>query len=231
MSRTRCIFLGQPVDEDIGSIFVGILLYLFIDDIRKGKSRQIFMYINSCGGAILPGLSIFDIMLQLRETIHTIGLGLVASTATLVLSAGTFGFRNTGPHSRIMIHQPRASLRDGPAWLFAKDAFFVQQLRKMIVQCYCLRTPQFEELIENALDKNTYMSPEEAVDFGLVDRIALPMWEPNKEEPPFEIPEEGNEGFGLIPNHVLEEARRARKIRSTKGAVQIEQNLSLQFDE
>lgn len=213
MSITRCLFLGQAITHNIAGLLLGTLHYYYFADISEYRNRTIFFYINSCGGALVPGLGIFDAMLQLKETIHTIGLGIVASTSTLLLSAGTYSFRHTAPNNRVMVHQPRAFLRDVPAWLFIKNAYFVQQLRKLVVQCYCTRTPQSAEFIEKALDVYTFMSPQEAIDFGLVDRIGLPKWEPYIEEPPFEIPEEGNEGFEIVPYTILQQGKRAKKRR------------------
>nr|YP_009918006.1 ATP-dependent Clp protease proteolytic subunit [Gnetum luofuense]QLO81981.1 ATP-dependent Clp protease proteolytic subunit [Gnetum luofuense]BDI62939.1 ATP-dependent Clp protease proteolytic subunit [Gnetum hainanense] len=213
MSITRCLFLGQAITTNIAGLLLTTLHYYYFTDVAEYRNRTIFFYINSCGGALVPGLGIFDAMLQLKEIIYTIGLGIVASTATLLLSGGTYSFRYTAPHNRVLIHQPRAFLRDVPAWLFIKNAYFVQQLRKLVVQCYCMRTPQNAEFIEKSLDVYTFMSPEEALDFGLVDRIGVPRWRPNMEEPPFEFPEEGNEGFEIVPELFLQQGRRARRRR------------------
>nr|YP_009193260.1 ATP-dependent Clp protease proteolytic subunit [Gnetum ula]BAN16907.1 ATP-dependent Clp protease proteolytic subunit [Gnetum ula]BAT70169.1 ATP-dependent Clp protease proteolytic subunit [Gnetum ula] len=229
MCQTRCIFLGQPLTTPLGGFIVGLLLSYYFSDIAEYRNRPIFVYINSCGGAIMAGLSIYDTIMKIKERVYTTGLGIVASTSTLVLIAGAYSFRYAAPNSRIMIHQPRARIRHEAAWRFVRNAEFVTQLRKHLLHCYAMRTPQHEPFIDRALDVYTFMSPEEAINFGLVDRIGLANWAPNKEDPPFEIPEEGNEGFELAPPMVLEAGRISRRIRLENPKLKVKRIVGVSY--
>jgi ATP-dependent Clp protease protease subunit len=164
--RERIIFLGQQVDSDLANLIVAQLLFLEADDPEK----DIYLYINSPGGSVTAGMGIFDTMNQVRPDVCTICVGLAASMGAFLLSAGAKGKRMSLPHSRIMIHQPLGGAQ-GQATdieIQAKEILYhKQRLNEFLAQ----HTGQPIERIEEDTERDFFMSPTEAKDYGLIDQV------------------------------------------------------------
>ncbi len=164
--RERIIFLGEPVTNDSANRIVAQLLFLEAEDPEK----DIFMYINSPGGSVYDGLGIFDTMQHVKPDVHTVCVGLAASMGAFLLCAGKKGKRSSLKHSRIMIHQPLGGAR-GQASDIRIQADEIIFLKKRLNKELSDRTGQPLDRISNDTDRDFYMSPEEALDYGLIDNV------------------------------------------------------------
>ena len=164
--RERIIFLGQQVDDEIGNLIVAQMLYLEAEDPEK----DIYLYINSPGGSVSAGMGIFDTMNQVRPDISTICLGLAASMGAFLLSAGEKGKRLSLPHSRIMIHQPLGGAQ-GQAADIEIQAQEILYLKQQLNQYLSEHTGQPLERIEEDTERDFFMSPQESMEYGLIDRV------------------------------------------------------------
>ena len=164
--RERIVFLGQQVTNDMANLIVAQLLYLESEDPEK----DIYLYINSPGGSVYDGLGIFDTMKQVRPDVCTVCLGLAASMGAFLLSAGTKGKRMSLPHSRIMIHQPLGGAQ-GQATDIEIQANEILYLKQLLNQHLVDHTGQPMEVIEEDTDRDFFMSPEEAKNYGLIDQV------------------------------------------------------------
>ena len=164
--RERIVFLGQQVTNDMANLIVAQLLYLESEDPEK----DIYLYINSPGGSVYDGLGIFDTMKQVRPDVCTVCLGLAASMGAFLLSAGTKGKRMSLPHSRIMIHQPLGGAQ-GQATDIEIQANEILYLKQLLNQHLVDHTGQPMDVIEQDTDRDFFMSPEEAKNYGLIDQV------------------------------------------------------------
>tara|TARA_Y100001968_G_scaffold319413_1_gene350931 strand:+ start:50 stop:640 length:591 start_codon:yes stop_codon:yes gene_type:complete len=164
--RERIVFLGEPVTSDSANRIVAQLLFLEADD----PDKDIFLYINSPGGSVYDGLGIFDTMQHVKPDIHTVCVGLAASMGAFLLCAGSKGKRSSLRHSRIMIHQPLGGARGQASdiRIQADEILFIKdKLNKELAD----RTGQPIERIREDTDRDFYMSPSEAVEYGLIDNV------------------------------------------------------------
>jgi ATP-dependent Clp protease protease subunit len=164
--RERIIFLTEEVDDGIANAIVAYLLYLDSDD----QTKPIYLYINSPGGSVTAGLAIYDTMQHIKSEVVTICVGLAASMGSFLLTAGTKGKRMALPHSRIMIHQPSGGTR-GQASDIEIEAREILRLRHQLNQIYVDKTGQPLEKIEKDMNRDFFMSAEEAKEYGLIDRV------------------------------------------------------------
>jgi len=164
--RERIVFLGEPVTSDSANRIVAQLLFLEADDPEK----DIFLYINSPGGSVYDGLGIFDTMQHVKPDIHTVCVGLAASMGAFLLCAGAKGKRSSLLHSRIMIHQPLGGAR-GQASDIRIQADEILFIKDKLNQELSDRTGQPIDRIREDTDRDFYMSPSEAVDYGIIDNI------------------------------------------------------------
>ncbi len=164
--RERIIFLGKEVDDEISNQIVAVMLYLDSED----PGKDIVLYINSPGGSVTAGMAIFDTMLHIRSDVVTVCVGLAASMGSFLLTAGTKGKRLALPHSRIMMHQPSGGTR-GQATDIEIEAREIIRLRRQLNQIYADRTGQSLERIEKDIDRDFFMSAQEAKEYGLIDRV------------------------------------------------------------
>ncbi|MDJ0726612.1 MAG: ATP-dependent Clp endopeptidase proteolytic subunit ClpP [Prochloraceae cyanobacterium] len=164
--RERIVFLGQPVTDESANLIVAQLLYLEAEDAEK----DIYLYINSPGGSVSAGLGIFDTMNQIRPDVCTICIGLAASMGAFLLSAGAREKRMSLPNSRIMIHQPLGGAQ-GQATDIEIQAKEILYLKKMLNQHLADHTQQPLEKIAEDTERDFFMSPEEAREYGLIDRV------------------------------------------------------------
>ena len=164
--RERIIFLGQQIDADLANLIVAQLLFLDADDPEK----DIYVYINSPGGSVTAGMGIYDTLKHIRPDVCTICVGLAASMGAFLLSAGTKGKRMSLPHSRIMIHQPLGGAQ-GQATDIAIQAKEILYHKRQLNQYLAEHTGQPLERIEQDTDRDFFMSPDEAKDYGLIDQV------------------------------------------------------------
>lgn len=162
----RIIFLGVPVDDDVANIIQAQLLFLASVD----KNVDISMYINTPGGSVSAGLGIYDTMQLLSANVATICTGMAASMGSLLLCAGAAGKRSILPHSRVMIHQPIGGAR-GQASDILIEAREIEKLRKEIYEIIAYHTGQPFGRVFADSDRNFWMNAEEAVQYGMVDKI------------------------------------------------------------
>lgn len=162
----RILFLGQEVTDGLANRLVATMLYLDSDD----PTKPIYLYINSPGGSVTAGMAIYDTMQYIKAEVVTICVGLAASMGSFLLMAGTKGKRLALPHSRIMIHQPSGGTR-GQATDIDIEAKEILRIRRQLNQIYADRTEQTLEKIEKDMDRDFFMSAQEALEYGLIDRV------------------------------------------------------------
>ncbi|MGD1901289.1 MAG: ATP-dependent Clp protease proteolytic subunit [Geitlerinemataceae cyanobacterium] len=164
--RERIIFIGREIDDELANEVIAIMLYLASEDADK----DIMLYINSPGGSVTSGLAIYDTMQHIKADVVTICVGLAASMGSFLLAAGTPGKRLALPHSRIMIHQPSGGTR-GQASDIQIEANEILRVRRQLNQIYADNTGKALEKIEKDMDRDYFMSPDEALEYGLVDKV------------------------------------------------------------
>ena len=164
--KERIIFLTGPVNDMVASLVSAQLLYLE----SENPTKDISFYINSPGGIVTSGLSIYDTMQYIKPDVSTVCLGQAASMGSLLLTAGTVGKRYSLPNSRIMLHQPSGGFQ-GQAADIEIHAKEILDLRKRLNEIYVKHTGQEYDKIERALDRDNFMTPAEAKEFGLLDHV------------------------------------------------------------
>ncbi len=164
--KERIIFLTGPVFDEVASLVSAQLLYLEADN----PSKDISFYINSPGGVVTAGLAIYDTMQYIRPDVSTVCFGQAASMGSLLMSAGAKGKRYALPHSRIMIHQPSGGFQ-GQATDIEIHAREILDLRERLNQIYVEHTGQDLSVIEDNMERDKFMSPETAKEFGLIDEV------------------------------------------------------------
>lgn len=166
--QERIIVLGKEVDDEIANQIVAVMLYL--DSENPGKDIQ--LHINSPGGSVTAGMAIYDTIQCIKSDVVTICIGLAASMGSFLLAAGTKGKRLALPHARIMMHQPaKAGATRGSASDIEIEAREIIRLRRRLNEIYAQRTGQPVEKIEKDTERDFFMSANEAMEYGLVDRI------------------------------------------------------------
>jgi len=162
----RIVFLGAPINDDVANIIIAQLLFLEADN----PERDIYLYLNSPGGIVSSGMAIYDTMQFLRAPVNTICMGMAASMAAFLLAAGTKGKRSALPHARIMIHQPSGGAQ-GTASDIEIQAREILYLRSKLNELYGRHTGKTPEQVEKDMDRDRFMSAEEAVEYGLIDKV------------------------------------------------------------
>jgi ATP-dependent Clp protease, protease subunit len=162
----RIIFMGTPVNDDVANIIIAQLLFLEADN----PERDIFLYINSPGGSVSAGLAIYDTMQYLKSPVNTICMGLAASMGAFLLAAGRKGKRSALPHSRVMIHQPSGGAQ-GTAADIEVQAREILYLRSKMNDLMAKHTGMPVDQIERDIERDKFMSAEEAKVYGLVDNV------------------------------------------------------------
>jgi len=164
--RERIIFVGTPIDDQVANVVVAQLLYLS----REDADREISMYINSPGGQIYAGLAIFDTMRMIPNKISTVAVGVTASFGTVLLAAGTKGQRYALPHATIHMHQPLGGAQ-GQASDIEIQAKEILRLKERLNEIMAESTGQKIEVIQRDTERDFFMSAQQAVEYGLVDKV------------------------------------------------------------
>jgi len=164
--KERIIFVTGPVHDGMATLIVAQLLHLEAEN----PSKEIAMYINSPGGVVTAGLSIYDTMQYIRPKVSTMVIGQAASMGSLLLAAGEPGMRFSLPNSRIMVHQPSGGFQ-GQATDISIHAREILDLKERLNQIYVKHCGQTLKKVESALERDNFMTPEAAKDWGLIDQI------------------------------------------------------------
>ncbi|XP_075132146.1 ATP-dependent Clp protease proteolytic subunit, mitochondrial [Leptodactylus fuscus] len=176
--RERIICVMGPIDDTLSSLVIAQLLFLQ----SESNKKPIHMYINSPGGSVTAGLAIYDTMQYILNPICTWCVGQAASMGSLLLAAGSNGMRHSLPNSRIMIHQPSGGAR-GQATDIAIQAEEILKLKKQINEIYAKHTRQPLSVIESVMERDRYMSPTEAQEFGILDKVLVHPPQNGEDEP------------------------------------------------
>ncbi|MAM75527.1 ATP-dependent Clp protease proteolytic subunit [uncultured Tistrella sp.] len=164
--KERIIFLNGQVDDDVAAVVCAQLLFLEAED----PGRPINLYINSPGGVVTSGLAMYDTMRYIRSPVHTLCMGTARSMGSFLLMAGTAGERAALPNASILVHQPSGGFQGQASdiLIHAEETLRVKQRMIRLYAEHCHRTP---EEVERTLDRDRFMTAEEALDWGLIDRI------------------------------------------------------------
>ncbi len=162
----RIIFLGTSINDDVANMIIAQMLFLDADN----PGRDIYLYLNSPGGNVSSGMAIYDTMQFLRSPVNTICMGMAASMGSFLLAAGRAGKRSALPHARIMIHQPSGGAQ-GTAADIEIQAKEILYLRAQMNGLYAKHTGRPLEQIERDMERDFFMSAEEAVKYGIIDSV------------------------------------------------------------
>jgi len=164
--KDRIIFIGSAIDDDVANLVVAQLLFLQAQDAEK----DIHLYINSPGGSVTAGYAIYDTMQFIKPDVSTICVGMAASMGSVLLTAGAKGKRFALPNSEVMIHQPLGGVR-GQATDIKIHAEWILRTKERLINMYVHHTGQSFEKIEKDLDRDNFMTAEEAKAYGLIDEV------------------------------------------------------------
>ena len=164
--RERVVFVGSPIDDDVANLVIAQLLHLEAED----PDKEIQMYINSPGGVVYSGLAIYDTMRFINPDVATICCGVAMSMGSLLLAGGAAGKRSALPNSRVLIHQPSGGFQGQASdiQIHAREAL---ALRERIEEIYAEHTGRPQEQVSLDLERDRYFTPEQAADYGLIDRV------------------------------------------------------------
>ena len=171
--KDRIVFIGTEIDNNVANVVIAQLLFLASED----PGKDIMLYINSPGGEVSAGLAIYDTIQHVQCDVATFCMGLAASMGSFLLATGTKGKRFSLPHSRVMIHQPLAGLQ-GPATdieIHAREILFA---RDTLNELYALHTGQPIERIKHDTERDNFMSPVDAKEYGLIDEVLTTLKKP-----------------------------------------------------
>ena len=162
----RIVFLGAPVDDTVANIIIAQLLFLQAED----PDKDIYLYVNSPGGSVYAGLAIYDTLQYMSAPVNTMCMGMAASMAAVLLAAGTKGKRSALPNSRIMIHQPSGGSQGTAAdiEIAAKEILYA---RARLNEILAKHTGQPIEKVAEDVDRDRFLSPQEAKEYGLIDNV------------------------------------------------------------
>jgi len=164
--KDRIIFIGSPIDDNVSNVVIAQLLFLAAEDPEK----DIYIYINSPGGSVTAGMAIYDTMQFIKPDVATTCMGIAASMGAFLLAAGTHGKRAALPNARVMIHQPLAGTQGQVSDIVIMTEEFTKT-KKRLNDLLVKHTGQPLERIEQDTDRNYFMSPPEARDYGLIDKV------------------------------------------------------------
>ena len=164
--KERIIFITGPIEDGVAALVCAQLLFLEADNPKK----EIAMYINSPGGIVTSGMAIYDTMQFIKPAVSTLCIGQAASMGSLLLCAGEKDLRFALPHARIMVHQPSGGFQ-GQASDIERHAEDIIKMKKRLNEVYVKHTGQDYEMIETTLDRDYFMTAEQARDFGLIDQV------------------------------------------------------------
>nr|YP_010976526.1 clp protease proteolytic subunit [Senecio nemorensis]WNX95679.1 clp protease proteolytic subunit [Senecio nemorensis] len=167
--RERLLFLGQEVDSEISNQLIGLIIYLSIED----ETKDLYLFINSPGGWVIPGVALYDTMQFVKPDIHTICMGAAASMGSFILVGGEITKRIAFPHARVMIHQPAGSFSEVATGEFILEVGELLKLRETLTRVYVQRTGKPIWAVTEDMERDIFMSATEAQAYGIVDLVAV----------------------------------------------------------
>nr|YP_009975721.1 clp protease proteolytic subunit [Balanops pedicellata]QNK05139.1 clp protease proteolytic subunit [Balanops pedicellata] len=167
--RERLLFLGQDVDSEISNQLIGLMVYLSIES----ETKDLYLFINSPGGWVIPGIAIYDTMQFVRPDVQTVCMGLAASMGSFILVGGKITKRLAFPHARVMIHQPIAGFYEAQIGEFVLEAEELLKLREILTRVYAQRTGKPLWVVSEDMERDVFMSATEAQAHGIVDLVAV----------------------------------------------------------
>nr|YP_010449057.1 ATP-dependent Clp protease proteolytic subunit [Exbucklandia populnea]YP_010689175.1 ClpP-like protease [Exbucklandia tonkinensis]WVH32295.1 ClpP-like protease [Exbucklandia longipetala]UTS57580.1 ATP-dependent Clp protease proteolytic subunit [Exbucklandia populnea]WBR74192.1 ClpP-like protease [Exbucklandia tonkinensis]WBR75062.1 ClpP-like protease [Exbucklandia populnea] len=167
--RERLLFLGQEVDSEISNQLIALMVYLSLED----DTKDLYLFLNSPGGWVVPGVALYDTMQFVRPDVHTICMGLAASMGSFLLVGGKITKRIAFPHARVMIHQPASYFYETQAGEFVLEAEELLKLRETITRVYVQRTGKPLWVVSEDMERDVFMSATEAQAHGIVDLVAV----------------------------------------------------------
>nr|YP_009503877.1 ATP-dependent Clp protease proteolytic subunit [Xylocarpus rumphii]YP_009503963.1 ATP-dependent Clp protease proteolytic subunit [Xylocarpus moluccensis]AXA07337.1 ATP-dependent Clp protease proteolytic subunit [Xylocarpus rumphii]AXA07423.1 ATP-dependent Clp protease proteolytic subunit [Xylocarpus moluccensis] len=167
--RERLLFLGQMIDSDISNQLIGLMVYLSIEN----ETKDLYLFINSPGGWVIPGIAIYDTMQFVRPDVQTICTGLAASMGSFLLVGGKITKRLAFPHARVMIHQPIGGFSEGQTGEIILEAEELLKLREILTKVYVQRTGKPLWVVSEDMERDVFMSAREAQAHGIVDLVAV----------------------------------------------------------
>nr|YP_010620572.1 clp protease proteolytic subunit [Phyllanthus niruri]WAX37463.1 clp protease proteolytic subunit [Moeroris amara]WAX37717.1 clp protease proteolytic subunit [Phyllanthus niruri]WRY69679.1 clp protease proteolytic subunit [Phyllanthus fluitans] len=167
--RERLLFLGQDVDSDISNQLIALMVYLSIES----ETKDLYLFINSPGGWVIPGIAIYDTMQFVRPDVQTVCMGLAASMGSFILVGGKITKRLAFPHAWVMIHQPIAGFYEAQIAEFVLEAEELLKLREIITRVYAQRTGKPLWVVSEDMERDVFMSATEAQAHGIVDLVAV----------------------------------------------------------
>nr|YP_010514168.1 ATP-dependent Clp protease proteolytic subunit [Strongylodon macrobotrys]UXL85821.1 ATP-dependent Clp protease proteolytic subunit [Strongylodon macrobotrys] len=167
--RERLLFLGQEVDSEISNQLISLMVYLSIEK----ENKDLYLFINSPGGWVIPGIAIYDTMQFVQPDVQTVCMGLAASMGSFLLAGGEITKRLAFPHARVMIHQPASSFYETQTGEFVLEAEELLKLRETITRVYGQRTGKPLWVISEDMERDVFLSAAEAQVHGIVDLVAV----------------------------------------------------------
>nr|USM09880.1 clp protease proteolytic subunit [Bidens alba var. radiata] len=167
--RERLLFLGQEVDSEISNQLIGLMIYLSIED----DTQELYLFINSPGGWVIPGVALYDTMQFVQPDVNTICMGYAASMGSFLLVGGEITKRLAFPHAWVMIHQPAASFFDISTEEFIMEVEELLKLRETLTRVYVQRTGKPLWVVSEDMERDVFMSATEAQAYGIVDLVAV----------------------------------------------------------
>uniref|UniRef100_UPI00315C6C37 ATP-dependent Clp protease proteolytic subunit n=1 Tax=Gerbera piloselloides TaxID=41622 RepID=UPI00315C6C37 len=167
--RERLLFLGQEVDSEVSNQLIGLIIYLSMED----DIQDLYLFINSPGGWVIPGVALYDTMQFVRPDVQTICMGSAASMGSFILVGGEITKRLAFPHARVMIHQPAGSFSEVATGEFILEVGELLKLRETLTRVYVQRTGKPLWVVSEDMERDAFMSATEAQAYGIVDRVAV----------------------------------------------------------
>nr|YP_009654972.1 ClpP [Rhizophora stylosa]QCI56306.1 ClpP [Rhizophora stylosa]UFR82425.1 ClpP [Rhizophora mucronata] len=167
--RERLLFLGQDVDSQISNQLIALMVYLSMES----ETKDLYLFINSPGGWVIPGVAIYDTMQFVQPDVQTVCMGLAASMGSFLLVGGKITKRLAFPHARVMIHQPIAAFYEAQIGEFVLEAEELLKLREILTRVYAQRTGKPLWVVSEDMERDVFMSATEAQAHGIVDLVAV----------------------------------------------------------
>nr|YP_009122889.1 clp protease proteolytic subunit [Capsicum lycianthoides]AJK90772.1 clp protease proteolytic subunit [Capsicum lycianthoides] len=167
--RERLLFLGQGITSEISNQLIGLMVYLSIED----ETKELYLFINSPGGWVIPGVAIYDTMQFVRPDVHTVCMGLAASMGSFILVGGEITKRLAFPHARVMMHQPASGFYMAQVTECVVEAEELLKLRETLTRVYVQRTGKPFWVVSEDMERDVFMSATEAQAYGIVDLVAV----------------------------------------------------------
>nr|YP_009562503.1 clpP-like protease [Alniphyllum pterospermum]QAV57945.1 clpP-like protease [Alniphyllum pterospermum] len=167
--RQRGLFLFSDLDSEMSNQLIGLIVFLSIDD----YTQDLYLFISSPGGGIIPGVALYDVMQIVLPYVHTIGMGVVASMASFVLTGGEITNRIALPNARVMIHQPTGMFSEDPSEDYAGETMEMLRMRFRVTATYAQRTGKSFWIVAVDMERDTFMSALEAHIYGIVDNVGI----------------------------------------------------------